>query len=82
VWNHRVCKNTEQGEIFYNIHEVYYDDDGKVEGWTQNAVAPLGNDLDELRNELKWMLEALDKPILDLADELLKVLPSPSSSVG
>ena len=29
----------EQGEKSYCIHEVHYDEDGSVMGWTQNAIA-------------------------------------------
>ena len=29
----------EHGEKSYCIHEVHYDEDGSVMGWTQNAIA-------------------------------------------
>ena len=29
----------ERGEKSYCIHEVHYDEDGSVMGWTQNAIA-------------------------------------------
>ena len=39
TWNHRVLLTEEQGEKSYCIHEVHYDEDGSVMGWTQNAIA-------------------------------------------
>ena len=39
TWNHRVLLIEEHGEKSYCIHEVNYDEDGSVMGWTQNAIA-------------------------------------------
>jgi hypothetical protein len=33
-WNHRVIRSRRNGEEWYAIHEVYYDDDGKPETYT------------------------------------------------
>ena len=41
TWNHRVLLIEEHGEKSYCIHEVHYDEDGSVMGWTQNAIAVL-----------------------------------------
>jgi hypothetical protein len=48
-----------------NLHivEVYYQDNGSVIGWTQDT-SPCGESLAELRQNLDWMMESLDKPIL------------------
>ena len=34
TWNHRVLVFEEHGEKSYCIHEVHYDDDGSILGWT------------------------------------------------
>ena len=39
TWNHRVLVFEEHGEKSYCIHEVHYDDDGSILGWTANAIA-------------------------------------------
>lgn len=73
TWNHRVMRHVEGDEVFFQIHEVYY---GIEEGsnqlsWTENAIAPMGETIEDLRFELVRMLEALDKPVLDYhAEEL------------
>lgn len=74
-WNHRVLRRTEHGVNELLIVEVYYDDeDNSVLGWTENAVAPWGDEeydgIEGIRQTLTWMLEALDKPILDEAQLL------------
>lgn len=40
TWNYRVIatEDAEFGELTYAIHEVYYDDDGHINGWTKSPV--------------------------------------------
>lgn len=65
-WNHRVMAHTDDmGETYYTIHEVYYDDSGQPDSWTEKSVPALGYSLDELRGELEQMLAATYKPTLD-----------------
>lgn len=65
TWNYRVIKrtNSDPEAEYLQIHEVYYDDEGQIEGWTK-AVAPGGVDPQELRRDLAAMERALEKPFL------------------
>lgn len=70
-WNYRVVRKVYppgidgEREHVLGIHEVYYDDDGKPEMVTENRMDAHGETLDELRTDLRWMMEALDKPVLE-----------------
>ena len=73
-WNHRVMKRAnEHGETWYEIHEVFYDHgQGESEprlSWTEEAIAPVGETLEELKTELERMLRACDAPVLDYGEE-------------
>jgi len=65
-WNYRtvekVCPNS--GEVYYRIHEVYYNDKGKVTAISADAQFPSGENEDELQKDLTMMNVALDKPAL------------------
>lgn len=63
-WNHRVMRSTRDGETWYGIHEVYYEQ-GDVTLWTLDPVEVASESLDGLRDTLNHMLAALDKPTLD-----------------
>jgi hypothetical protein len=63
-WNHRVIKRTIGDSESFGIHEVYYNDDGSVEGCTIDPVAVDCDTLDDLRETLERMLRCLDKPVL------------------
>lgn len=79
-WNHRVMRRThsfksdgkEYSEDCYEIHEVYYDDNDNIEGFTEDAIAPCGETIEELREELQRMLDCLDEPLLIYEDEVKK----------
>lgn len=71
VWNHRVIRRYADingvEEPFYTIHEVYYDEDGSM-SWTINEVAPFGDTVEGLQENLRWMLEACQQPVLDIKE--------------
>ena len=66
-WNFRVMRNGRHPEeVTYGIHEVYYTDNGDINGWSMN---PSAIETSETPDALRWFLEemtkAMDKPILD-----------------
>jgi hypothetical protein len=65
-WNYRVIRkyHKESDSNTYQIHEVYYDDEHKIEGWTQSPVGPMGESLAELRNDIQHFIKAFQKPVL------------------
>jgi len=72
IWNYRVMKRvftTPSGEKedFYGIHEVYYDEerDYGILYNTVEAVEVGGDTLEELKEDMKNYLKALDEPVLD-----------------
>ena len=65
-WNYRVMRRKYANDYYtYGIYEVYYDNRDKPDGWTQDAVAPFGDSLKELKNDFRFYKQALAKPTLD-----------------
>ena len=60
MWNYRVLERA--GE--FAIHEVFYDDDGKIAGWTETPVFPRAESLEDLALELERYAQAVDKPVI------------------
>ncbi len=67
-WNHRVIKTETPDGPWFAIHEVYYDDEGNLSGYSEKPVAVCGEGFDEIEETLKRMLRALEKPILAYGD--------------
>ena len=63
-WNHRVLAHKEGDEIYFQIHEVYYDEGGLPNGYTSNGVSVGGDNLDDINWVLDKMIECTSKPIL------------------
>lgn len=72
-WNYRVCRDQGQRQgdyVSYSIREVYYDDDGKVLGWTATPATLLGDTPEEIKADLELILkDTFDRKILDITDE-------------
>lgn len=62
-WNYRVFRDRD-GQ--YAIREVFYSDDGRLEGWTEEPVYPRAESLAGLRTELEHYAAAMEMPVLDL----------------
>ena len=68
-WNNRVIrKRWRYGEtetLSYHIHEVHYQKDGNIIGWTEEPGTPVGETVDELKREIQLYLSACNYPILE-----------------
>lgn len=66
-WNYRVIKkqSSKPDTTTYQVYEVYYDKQGKIESWTKTAVNPFGETPGELREDIRFFIKAFQKPILE-----------------
>lgn len=66
-WNYRVIKKIcpGNGDITYQIHEVYYQPDGSIDCWNHTPVEPLGVSESGLRNDIQSFLAAFRLPVLE-----------------
>lgn len=63
--NYRVIKHlNEDGEYEFGIYEVYYDNNGKVVGWTAQSLTPVYESAEMLLEELDNMKNAFKEEIL------------------
>ena len=66
TWNLRVVDMGDENESYLEIREVYYDTMGKPMGHCPAAIG--GEDIEEMRQYIKWAQDALDKPVLTFKD--------------
>ena len=78
-WHYRIVKkhypefHDQDGQCDENctrfgIHEAYCDKAGKVFAITEREVGICGANLEELKQDLEWHRQALDRPVLDYDD--------------
>jgi len=72
MWNYRVVRRkfsddySEYSE--FNIYEVYYDENGKVNAWVARPMEPYGNSINDLKEDLGMFMKALELPVLAWED--------------
>lgn len=69
-WNYRVVEVLGvTGDKHYEIRAVYYNDNGKIEGYGEpEGSYPFGDSAEELKDDLHMMLDAFNKPVLNIED--------------
>jgi hypothetical protein len=70
MWNHRIIRHIDprantDDSIYYAIHETYYDEDGKVNGWATEPVRIMEESLEDIKVTLQRLVESFDNPVLD-----------------
>jgi len=64
-WNHRVVKEiTQDGNEWFTVREVFYNDDGSIYAYTEDPVKIAGESIEDLRKYCQWVLNCLDKEVL------------------
>lgn len=63
-WNHRVLAYEHKGEVYFEIHEVYYNGIGIPKCYTEKAITVGGDSVEGILWTLDRMKESLAKPIL------------------
>lgn len=63
-WNHRVLKHKYENNVYYKIHEVYYDKNGIPDGYTKDGTSVESDSVEGIKWTLDKMQECLSKPVL------------------
>lgn len=72
TFNHRVLAHEHDGDVYFEIHEVYYNKKFKPILHTENPVSVGGESIEEILWVLERMKSCLDKPILWAGDKFPK----------
>ena len=65
-WNFRVIKLNVMGEDLYKLAEVYYDDIGKPNAWSEPFLEGLS--VEEIQEVLDRCLQGAAKPVIDVVE--------------
>ena len=73
IFNYRTIRKQDAlGDFYFEIHEVYYNAEGVIEGWTLNPSTPFGSTKEELKESLERMLISLKTPLLEEFEDTLR----------
>lgn len=68
-WNHRIMVSEHEGEPYFQIHEVYYNEKGVPVSHTKEPIGVCGDSIEEILWVLEKMGECTKKPVLWLGDK-------------
>lgn len=81
-WNYRFVKQLVGDEVLIALHEVYYDDDGQVNGWTAEPCTIRGDTWLEAAEAVTAAGGAISVPYLDVTtDDWKWIKPGPKGTV-
>ncbi len=65
-WNYRVIRHVDdEGDEYYDIHVVTYDENGNLFEIMEGCEAPMGPNIDHLAHDIFHMFQAFLRPVLD-----------------
>jgi hypothetical protein len=64
AWNNRILAHEHEGEVYFQIHEVHYDEQGVPNMYTEKPVSVGGESIESIEWTLGHMKQAIEKPIL------------------
>ena len=59
-WDYRVIEH----DGSFTVHEVHYNEEGGIISVSEDPMGPSGETLEELKVDMEYFLQALDKPVL------------------
>ena len=69
TWEFRVVElESDRGDKYYQIFEVYYNDAGRVISMTEDPQEPFGENIGELVGTLGYMVQACSRPVLKMKE--------------
>ena len=81
TWNYRIIKHGRKIEPYFAVHEVFYDERGKIESWTENPVDIVGDSVKDVTKMLETILKDIKQPVLK-ESELQKKLNKTGKNRG
>ena len=65
MWNNRIIKHEKNGTIWYGVHEVFYNKDGSIYAYTEDAITIIGETEEETIEQVEQILRDIkDTPVL------------------
>ncbi len=70
-WNYRIIKHDTKESVYFAVHEVFYDEKGRITAWTEDAINITGDTAKDVNKTLRQISEDTKQPILS-ETELIK----------
>jgi len=61
MWNNRIVKHKKDDAVWYSVHEVFYNDNGGISGYTEDPITILGETEEDVKSQLEMIMKDIEK---------------------
>ena len=61
MWNNRIIKHEKDYTVLYSVHEVFYSENGGVNGYTEDPITILGETVEDVILQLQIIMQDIEK---------------------
>ena len=61
MWNNRIVQHEKDGIVYYGVHEVFYNKNGGINGYTEDPITILGETVEDVKSQLKIIMKDIEK---------------------
>ena len=61
MWNNRIVKHEKDGIIWCSVHEVFYNENGGINGYTEGPITIVGETVEDVKSQLEMIAKDIEK---------------------
>ena len=61
MWNNRIVKHEKDDSVWYSVHEVFYNENGGINGFTEEPITILGETAEDVKTQLEMIMTDIEK---------------------
>ena len=61
MWNNRIVKHEKDGIIWCSVHEVFYNENGGINGYTDKPITIVGETVEDVKSQLEMIAKDIEK---------------------
>ena len=59
--NNRIVQHEKDGTVYYSVHEVFYNENGGINGYTEDPITILGETVEDVKCQLEMIMKDIEK---------------------
>ena len=60
MWSNRIVKHEKDDTVWYGVHEVFYNDNGGINGYTEDPITILGETEKDVKSQLEMIMKDIE----------------------
>ena len=61
MWNNRIVQHEKDGIIWCSVHEVFYNENGGINGYTESPITIVGETVEDVKSQLEMIEKDIEK---------------------